>query len=190
MIVLTKKSFLVLFFCLLAGILSVVIATHGAQKIMQVSATEKKIPIYCVEKQDKVISISFDAAWGNEQTTELLNILDKYNVKTTFFVVGGWVDKYPESVKEIHDKGHEVCNHSDTHPHMVQLSNQEKINQIKNCNKKIAAITGKEPILFRPPYGDYNNEVVETTNNLSMHCIQWDVDNMVTETQRGHIKTN
>lgn len=128
----------------------------------------------------KKIAISFDAAWGNEETQTLIDILKKYNVKTTFFVVGAWVDKYPESVKALTAAGHEVCNHSNTHPHMPRLSQTEMTAQVTSCNEKIKAITGVSPILFRPPYGDYNNAVVNTVNGLKMYPIQWDVDTLDT----------
>ncbi|MBR6594461.1 MAG: polysaccharide deacetylase family protein, partial [Clostridia bacterium] len=62
------------------------------------AALNRQLPIYCVEKNDKVVSLSFDAAWGNEDTQQLIDILGRYNVKATFFVVGDWVDKYPDSV--------------------------------------------------------------------------------------------
>lgn len=175
----TKTKLLSFLFCLTLAVITVIIATQGVSTAINVNSNKnRQIPIYCVDKQEKIISISFDAAWGNEQTTELLNILDKYNVKTTFFVVGDWVDKYPESVKEIHEHGHEVCNHSNTHPYMTKLSKDDMKNQIQNCNDKISAITGISPLLFRPPYGDYDNTVVETTREMGMYCIQWDVDSL------------
>lgn len=177
--IMTKGKILSFTFCLIAGILTLILAVQGVTAAVDVSANKnRQIPIYCVEKQEKVISISFDAAWGNEQTPELLDILDKYNVKTTFFVVGDWVDKYPESVKQIHERGHEVCNHSNTHPYMTKLSKDDMKNQIQSCNEKISAITSITPILFRPPYGDYDNNVVETVKELGMYCIQWDVDSL------------
>ena len=141
-------------------------------------AKERKLPIYCVDKSDKVVSISFDAAWGNEQTPTLLDILKNKGVKATFFLVGFWAEKYPESVKQIADAGHDVGNHSDTHPHLPKLEKPKITAQIDDCNKKIEAAGAPRPTLFRPPYGDYNNDVVEATNELNMHCIQWDVDSL------------
>lgn len=144
----------------------------------QTAAAARKIPIYCVGTDEKKIAISFDAAWGNEQTEELIEILDTYGVKTTFFVVGDWVDKYPESVKALHEAGHEVCNHSNTHPYMTKLSQSDQIEELQSCNEKIEAITGVSPQLFRPPYGDYDNSVVESVESLQMYPIQWDVDSL------------
>ena len=96
--------------CLAAAILILCVVNHPA--VVGASAATRQLPIYCVEKDYKVLSISFDAAWGNEDTQQLIDILGKYNIKATFFVVGEWVDKYPESVKALHDAGHEVMSHS------------------------------------------------------------------------------
>lgn len=152
----------------------------GRNETTTVSNTQRDLPIYCVDKSDdeKVVSLSFDAAWGNEDTEELINIMDKYNVKTTFFVVGGWVDKYPESVKQLFDAGHEIMNHSNTHPHMTQLKKEDMIKEVEECDKKIENITKVKPTLFRAPYGDYNNEVVSTMRETGHWTIQWDVDSL------------
>ena len=125
-----------------------------------------------------MLSISFDAAWGNEDTQQLIDILGKYNVKATFFVVGSWVDKYPESVKALHDAGHEVMNHSNDHAHMSQLSKEEIIADVEACNDKIEAVTGVRPTLIRPPYGEYDNNVITAIRSIGMEPIQWDVDSL------------
>ena len=114
--------------------------------------------------------------WGNEDTQELIDILAQYNVKATFFVVGDWVDKYPESVKALHDAGHEVMNHSNTHAHMSKLSREEIVADVEACNDKIEAVTGVRPTLIRPPYGEYNDTVISTIRSIGMEPIQWDVD--------------
>ncbi len=174
----TKKGLLSLFAGVLIGALMLTVATRTATQAIQTANTERLIPIYYVDAKEKVCSISFDAAWGNEQTQTLLDILDKYKVKTTFFLVGDWVDNYPESVKEIDARGHDVGNHSNTHAHMTQISREEQQSEITQCNEKITAITGKEVTLFRPPYGEYDNSVVETCNGLSMYCTQWNIDSL------------
>lgn len=116
--------------------------------------------------------------WGNEDTKQLIDILGKYNVKATFFVVGDWVEKYPESVKQLHDAGHEIMNHSDTHKHMPQLSAEDIAKDINSCNDKIEKVTGVRPTLFRPPYGDYSDKVIKTLRDMKMYTIQWDVDSL------------
>ena len=171
--VLNRKKLMVIVGCLTMAILGSL--SFASTNFM---ASERKLPIYCVDKQEKQVSISFDAAWGNEQTQTLIDILKEKDVKATFFLVGFWAEKYPESVKAIHEAGHDVGNHSDTHPHLPKLEKEKVLSQIEDCNKKIEAAGAPRPILFRPPYGDYNNCVVESTNELKMHCIQWDVDSL------------
>lgn len=146
--------------------------------IVGTSATTRLLPIYCVQRDNKVVSLTFDAAWGNEDTQMLLDILGKYNVKATFFVVGEWVDKYPESVKALSDAGHEIMNHSDDHAHFSSLSAEQIVENVNACNDKIEAVTGVRPTLFRPPYGEYDDNVVATVNKMNMFTIQWDVDSL------------
>lgn len=138
----------------------------------------KKLPIYSVDTDEKKIAISFDAAWGDEHTKPILDILDKYHVKTTFFLVEFWVDKFPEAVLEIHKRGHEIGNHSSTHPNMSKLSEEEIIKELKGAEEKIVEITGQRPIVFRPPFGAYNNTLIETCENNGYYVIQWDVDSL------------
>ncbi len=176
--ILTKGKLVAIGCCVLTLILTTFLSVRGISAVSTAAASSKKIPIYYVQKEEKVVSLSFDAAWGNEQTQDLLNILEKYNVKTTFFLVGSWVDKYPESVKAIFDAGHDVSNHSNTHPHMSKLSKDKMKSEIEECNNKIEKIIGVKPILFRPPYGDYNNSVVDATNELNMYCMQWNIDSL------------
>ena len=157
----------------------------GKSDVVSVSKTQWDLPIYCVDKaeEDKVLSISFDAAWGNEDTQQLIDILEKDHVKATFFVVGGWVDNFPESVKALSDAGHEVMNHSNTHPHMTQISKEKMKEEVETCNQKIEQITGKRPTLLRAPYGDYNNDVVQAVREAGCFTIQWDVDSLETKNE-------
>lgn len=163
-------------------ILCAVLAAGGVlfqpvRTALTVSA-KRDLPIYCVDAGQKLCSLTFDAAWGNEDTGQLIQILGEHNIQATFFVVGEWVDKYPESVKQLADAGHEVMNHSSTHPHMPQLSSEQMISEVKQCNEKIKAVTGCEPTLFRCPFGDYDDAVVGTLRSIGMYTIQWDVDSL------------
>ena len=142
------------------------------------SATTRQLPIYCVQRDQKLVAISFDAAWGNEDTQQLIDILGQYKVPATFFVVGEWVDKYPESVKALHDAGHEVMNHSNTHAHYPQLSANEVVADLNACNDKIEKVTGTRPTLVRLPYGDYDDNSINAVRSIGMEPIQWDVDSL------------
>ena len=168
-------TLLVLVLCV-AGIYTV----FGNEKIVGAAAAKRELPIYCVQRDDKAASLTFDAAWGNEDTQMLIDILAKYNVKATFFVVGDWATKYPESVKALSDAGHEVMSHSDKHKHMTQLSASEIVADINACNEKISAVTGVTPTLFGAPYGEYDDKVVVTLREMGMYTIQWDVDGQAT----------
>lgn len=161
-------------------LVAVLIALYaGNNQIQTVTNMDRDLPIYCVDTgEEKKVAISFDAAWGNEDTQQLIDILEKYKVKATFFVVGDWVDKFPESVKALSDAGHEVMNHSNTHPHMTQISKEKMKEEVMECNEKIEKITGKKPNLFRAPYGDYNNDVVQAMRECGCYTIQWDVDSL------------
>lgn len=146
--------------------------------IVGASSTTRQLPVYSVQRDDKVVALSFDAAWGNEDTQTLIDILDKYDIHATFFVVGDWVDKYPESVKALSDAGNEVMNHSSHHAHFSQLSDSEIVSDITACNEKIAAVTGETPVLFRCPYGEYDDHVISAVNGMGMTAVQWDVDSL------------
>ncbi len=172
MLVITKKHIM------LATAIVVCAAIAIIGSVSAFASNDRHLPIYCVENNKKQIAISFDAAWGNDDTEHLINILAEYDVPATFFVVGAWVDKYPESVKQLSDAGHQVQNHSNTHPYMTKLGTEQMKNEIQSCNEKIAAVTGVTPTLFRCPYGDYNNAVVDTVNGLGMNCVQWSVDSL------------
>lgn len=176
--ILTKRNLITICTCFLLGLTTLLTCISSTSKAITTASTDRVIPIYRVDRTEKICSISFDAAWGNEQTEGLLDTLDKYNVKSTFFLVGQWVDKYPDSVKEIAKRGHDVGNHGDTHSHMTQQSDDTILQELNSCNSKIKKLTGKSPTLFRPPYGDYNNNVVNCVNNINMYCVQWDIDSL------------
>lgn len=140
--------------------------------------TQNEIPIYSVETKEKKLAITFDAAWGDQYTDDILSILQKNNVKATFFLVGSWTDKYGDKVKKIKSMGHEIGNHSSTHPHFTQLDTQKIKDEIFSTSDKIKNITGESTKLFRPPFGDYNSNVVRTIRETGHFCVQWDVDSL------------
>ncbi|QQY80820.1 polysaccharide deacetylase family sporulation protein PdaB [Keratinibaculum paraultunense] len=146
--------------------------------ISEVFSYKKELPIYSVETEEKKVAITFDASWGDDHTLDILDILDKYNVKSTFFLVGFWVDKYPEHVKEIYNRGHDVGNHSTNHPYMTKLSDEEIVKEINITEDKIEKIINEKPILFRAPFGDYDDRVINLCKENGYYVIQWDVDSL------------
>lgn len=157
-----------------------VLMARVGSEVVDVSSTygEKELPIYCVDTEEKKISISFDAAWGAEDFPKIIEILDKHQVKTTFFMTGEWVEKYPDCVKILVEKGHDLGNHSTTHPDMTTLSKEQQREEILKVHESVKTLTGYEMELFRPPYGAYNNEVIRTCYEVNYYPIQWDVDSL------------
>ena len=150
--------------------------TTGAQVFF--GKIDRKIPIYSVEREDKNISISFDAAWGADKTEKIVEILKEHDVKATFFLVGFWVDKYPELVKKIDENGFEIGTHSNTHPDMAKLENDKIRLELENSVEKIENIIFKKVSLFRAPFGSYNNNLLSVAEDLELYTIQWDVDSL------------
>ena len=138
----------------------------------------RALPIYCVETDAPKIALTFDAAWGNEDTADILAILEKHDVKVTFFMTGGWIENYPEDVKAIYEAGHDLGNHSQTHPDMATISTEEIRQELMGPYESVKELTGYEMSLFRPPYGSYNNELIETASDCGFYTIQWDVDSL------------
>ena len=162
-----------------AAVLLIGAAKPAAMKVFSSFAeAERKLPIYCVETEEKKVAISFDAAWGADDTDELLKILRENDVKTTFFMCGYWVDDYPEEVKKIAEEGHDLGNHSATHPHMSQLSKQQIKDELMKTEEKVFNLTGYDMDLFRPPFGEYNNNVIEAAEECGYYTVQWDVDSL------------
>ncbi len=139
---------------------------------------ERRIPVYSVDTTEKKIAISFDAAWGDEYTAGILDILDTYDVKATFFLVNFWAEKYADDVRMIAEKGHDIGNHSASHPDMANMSEEEIRNELNTAADTIESITGERPALFRPPYGSYSDTLIECAESLGYTTIQWDVDSL------------
>ena len=145
---------------------------------VSVVSGKRELPIYCVNRDDNKISISFDAAWGGDKTLGILDLLDEYNIKTTFFLVDIWTQKYPELVKEIVTRGHEIGNHSTSHPQMSKLNETQIAKELNTQADNVLAIAGVRPVLFRPPYGDYDDQVVLQARKDGYEVIQWNVDSL------------
>lgn len=169
----TWMQALTLFVCLLLAVY-----LGDAAVAVNSSYGDRELPIYSVQTEEKKIAISFDAAWGDADFQKIMEILDKHNVKTTFFMTGEWVENYPECVKTLVEKGHDLGNHSATHPDMTTLSKEKQREQILAVHNAVKELTGYEMELFRPPYGAYNNEVIRTCYELNYYPIQWDVDSL------------
>ena len=192
-IVLTKKNLLIALMCvaLLAGGLLLWLRLKDrphqgetAAAMAQVENYElnvlpmksRELPVYGVGRGDNRIALTIDAAWDADKTPFILDTLDKYNIKATFFLCGVWVKQYPDFVKEISKRGHEIGNHSLTHPHMNRISAEEIRSELRDLDDQIEALTGKRTTLFRAPFGEYNDTVVSTVRDMGYEIVQWNLD--------------
>ena len=138
----------------------------------------KEIPIYSVKRDDNKISLTFNCAWGDEDIDDILSVLKKYNADATFFVVGTWAEKYPESLLKIHSSGFEIGNHSYNHAHYSKLSKENIIKDIEKGDNAIKTVTNTAPLFFRAAYGEYTNDVIYACNETGRCYIQWSVDSL------------
>ena len=167
----------ILFF--LVAVLMIGGSAYLGEKTLPVTTDRTgEIPIYCVDTEEKVISITFDAAWNVDDFDEILGILKKYEIKATFFVTGEWVSNYPEAVEKLYADGHDIGNHGDHHKHMSTLSKEENIKEMQGCHDKVKALVGYEMKLFRAPYGDYDEDLVRQAKEFGYETVQWDVDSL------------
>ena len=174
--VVTKKHILGGLLCL--AVLALAGCFIAGSAAVPTAVRPRKLPIYCVQTDQKQAALSFDVAMEADGIQLLIDILERYGVKATFFVAGSWAEKYPQAAKALRDAGHDVENHSDDHPHMPELSKEEMLQSIRDCNEKVEAATGKRPTLFRAPYGDYDDALLDVLEEMGMQCIQWDVDSL------------
>ena len=179
-LVFNKQKIVTYFVSVLAVLVLFFVAGNiKEEKVVEtVSGSEKLLPIYNVETDEKKVAFTMNCAWNADDIDSILETLEKNNVKITFFMVGEWIDKYEEAAKKIYEAGHEIANHSDTHKHVNNLSYEENVEEIKKANEKIKNITGKENILYRAPYGEYNNTVVKAAKENGYIPIQWNLDTL------------
>ena len=148
----------------------------GAEEVFWSGA--RSLPVYSVEREDNALAITFDCAWGTEHTDAILKALEEANVKATFFTVQFWAEEHPDYLKKIDEAGHEIGTHSATHPKMSQLSEEAIKTELTTSSRAITEATGKQVTLFRPPFGDYDNAVIDTSLSLGLMPVQWDVDSL------------
>lgn len=148
----------------------------GAEEVYWSAA--RSLPVYSVEREDNAVSITFDCAWGTEHTDAILQALEEANVKATFFTVQFWAEEHPDYLRKIDEAGHEIGTHSATHPKMSRLSEEGIRTELTTSSRAITEVTGKAVTLFRPPFGDYDNAVIDTSLSLGLMPVQWDVDSL------------
>ncbi|MEG1608746.1 MAG: polysaccharide deacetylase family protein [Clostridia bacterium] len=174
----TKKTIILVSITILLCIASLVGLSSSAVATVYSNKSLRKLPVYAVDTDSKEIALTFDAAWGADKTKAIIDILNKYNAKATFFLVGFWIKEYPELVQLIDSQGFDIGNHSQSHLKMSALSPEKIEDEIATVNSQILKLTNKTPKFFRAPFGDYNNGLIQSVTNKNMLPIQWSVDSL------------
>lgn len=184
-LVLNKEKIQTYIVSVLTVVVLIGIANMNSIQSIQTSSVQKFLPIYNVQTDKKQIAFTMNCAWNADDIDSILETLKNNNVKITFFIVGEWMDKYPEAVKKIQNEGHEIGSHSNTHPHVNQLSYEKNLEEIQLSVNKIEKITGNKTNLYRAPYGEYNDTVIKTAQENGYYTIQWNLDTLDYEGKTG-----
>ena len=142
----------------------------SADRGRKVYEEEGKI-IWDIKTKEKVIALTFDDGPHKKYTIEILDLLERYGAKGTFFIVGEQAEKNPEIVLRMYEEGHELANHTYTHPHSRNVSKIMK--EIKQTNDTIYSITGYTPTLFRPVEGLYTDAMIEEVVKSGFKVVMW-----------------
>lgn len=177
-LVFKRSNFRFALIILLSCVLLAINVGGGSVASVYLGYAPRKVPIYCVDTDQKKVAISFDSAWGADKTLNIIKTLQDHSVQATFFLVGFWVEKYPDMVQAIDSAGLEIGTHSNTHPDMTKLSAQDVEHELTTCMNLITQIINKPVNLFRAPFGAYDNKLLSVTEQLGLHTIQWDVDTL------------
>ena len=177
-VVIKKRAFWLSVIAVISMILLSLDIGGGASASVFFGSAPRLVPIYSVDTTEKKVAISFDTAWGADKTLKILEILKEYNVNATFFMVGFWVEDYPDMVTAIDNQGIEIGTHSNTHPDFTTLSEDAMRLELETSINLIENKIDKEVKLFRAPYGAYNNTMLNLTDSMGLKTIQWDVDTL------------
>lgn len=174
-----KKTIAAIVVAIILMATAIVAVSIGDAESVYMGRSPRLLPIYSVGTEENVVALSFDACWGADKTLGILDMLERYDVSANYFVVGIWVQKYPEILKKLSESGRiEVGTHSNTHPDMGKMSAHAIELELATSIDLINEVCQKKPELFRPPYGSYSDVLINTAQSLGLQTIQWDVDSL------------
>lgn len=166
------------------GVLVVILAAIAISGALRSAAesfsknVSAKLPIYCTDNTSREIALTINCAWGADDIEDILNTLDEYGVKATFFVLGTWAEQYPDKLKRIYDKGHEIGNHSYSHKLPSRSAYAQLSEEVDKCQDAVEKAIGVRPILYRAPSGDITDTILDITDEKGMFNIKWSVDSI------------
>lgn len=146
-------------------------AAYASEQVFQ-----KLKPIYQGDSALEQMAITVNVDWGEEHLPNMLEILQKNHVKATFFISGRWAEEHPKFVRQISGLGHEIGNHGFSHPHVNDLDLEQNKEEIQKTSKVIKQITKSTTRYFAPPYGEYNDTVLQAAAETGHQVILWTVD--------------
>ena len=176
--IITKAHLIRIGIAAAAVVMAVLLVLALQPGVRLVFAPKDNIPVYSVKTEGKQVAITFDAAWGTDKTFALLDILDQYHVKATFFVTGMWAKKNADVLAEIARRGHEIGSHGYTHKDLTTLPEKDVIDELTRTADVIEQATGHRPTAFRAPYGAWNAKLVDIVGKEQLDFFQWDVDSL------------
>ncbi|MGL5312864.1 MAG: polysaccharide deacetylase family protein [Peptostreptococcaceae bacterium] len=136
--------------------------------------SDDEVFIHCGSREKKLIALTFDDGPHPKETNQVLDVLKKYDVKATFFIAGKHANWYQEPLVRASKEGHEIGNHTFTHPDISNLSSSQIEDEIIKCEEILVKLTGKKPTLFRPPYGSYRKEdLAKIAQKFNYKIVLW-----------------
>lgn len=178
-VITSKKAVLGVILTTLLLVAAITAVSVTDSESVYLGKSPRRLPIYSVETDEKVVALSFDAAWGADRTLGILSVLEEYDARANFFAVGMWAENYPEELKKLADSGRmEIGTHSNTHPDMASMSAYDIRLELETSMNIIENVCGVRPELFRPPFGSYSDTLIGTAEELGLYTIQWDVDTL------------
>jgi peptidoglycan-N-acetylglucosamine deacetylase len=162
---------------LLLIILLIIAYLLNDQILENVFQTSPEEVIFCVDTREKVLSLTFEVSTGEEYIEEILDILGRHGIRATFFLIGRWVDEYPELTQKIAAK-HEVGNHSYSHPHLPELSSRELLSEFEKFRKSLENALGEAAHIpyFRPPFGELDERAISLALEEGSMVVLWSIE--------------
>lgn len=171
LIIINKRKLLMMLVPLAALILFILVL-----RTISINTLNYYDPIYKGMDNERKIAFTCNVVWGEEYLPQMLKLLKDKDLEITFFIGGQWAEKNEELLKSIHKDGHELGNHGYKHLHHSMLTPEKNKEEISKTEEILKRITGCKTELFAPPYGDFNDTVVDSAEALGYKVIMWSID--------------